>query len=56
LNQQVDKYLDAYTSYFEQPLPRCIALQNYLQPIEGLAILMTDLPDRGSSLIENHAS
>jgi len=56
LSQRIDEYLDAYTSYFEQPIPRCIALQNYLQPIAGLSILMADLPDRVSILIENHAS
>ncbi len=51
----ISEYIDAYTSYFEQPLPRCIALQSYLQPIEGLAELITDLPHRVSTLIENHA-
>ncbi len=56
LIQRIDEYLDAYTSYFEQPIPRCIALQSYLQPIEGLATLMVDLPDRVSILIENHAN
>jgi AcrR family transcriptional regulator len=56
LIQRISEYLDPYTSYFEQPIPRCIALQNYLQPIEGLVELMADLPDRVSSLIDNHAN
>ena len=56
LIRRIDEYLGAYTSYFEQPIPRCIALQDYLQPIEGLAELRSDLPDRVSILIENHAN
>jgi transposase-like protein len=31
-------------------------LQGYLQPIEGLSDLMADLPNRVSTLIENHAN
>jgi transposase-like protein/AcrR family transcriptional regulator len=54
--QCISEYIDAYTSYFEQPIPRCIALQGYLQPIEGLSDLMADLPNRVSTLIENHAN
>jgi AcrR family transcriptional regulator/transposase-like protein len=56
LIQRISEYLDPYISYFEQPIPRCIVLQDYLQPIEGLSILMADLPDRVSSLIETHAN
>jgi AcrR family transcriptional regulator/transposase-like protein len=56
LIQRIDEYMDPYTSYFEQPIPRCIALQGYLQPIEGLAELIVDLPDRIQTLIENHAN
>ena len=52
----INDYIDAYTSYFEQPIPRCISLQDYLQPIPGLSDLMVDLPDRVSLLIENHAN
>jgi AcrR family transcriptional regulator len=52
----ISDYIDAYTSYYEQPIPRCIALQDYLQPIPGLSDLIADLPDRVSSLIENHAN
>lgn len=52
----ISDYIDAYVSYFEQPIPRCISLQDYLQPITGLSDLMADLPDRVSLLIENHAN
>jgi AcrR family transcriptional regulator/transposase-like protein len=54
--QKIDEYLDPYISYFEQSIPRCILIQAYLQPIEGLAELMADLPNRVSTLIENHAN
>jgi transposase-like protein/AcrR family transcriptional regulator len=53
--QKIDAYLDPYISYFEQPIPRCILIQAYLQPIEGLAELMSDLPARASTQIDNHA-
>ncbi len=56
LLQRISEYLDPYTSYFEQPIPRCISLQDYLQPISGLSELMVDLPNRVSVLIENHAN
>jgi AcrR family transcriptional regulator/transposase-like protein len=52
----ISDYIDIYTSYFEQPIPRCISLQDYLQTIPGLSDLMADLPDRVSTLIENHAN
>jgi AcrR family transcriptional regulator len=56
ITQKIDKYLDPYISYFEQPIPRCILLQVYLQPIEGLAELMSDLPVRASRQINKHAN
>jgi AcrR family transcriptional regulator/transposase-like protein len=64
LSQRISEYLDPYISYFKQPIPRCIALQKYLQPIEGLAELMalpvgvaSPVENRASSLIdENHAN
>jgi AcrR family transcriptional regulator len=56
LVERISDYMDTYIRYFEQPIPRCIILQDYLQPIEGLATLMADLPDRVSVLIENHAN
>jgi AcrR family transcriptional regulator/transposase-like protein len=60
----ISDYIDTYISYYEQPIPRCIALQDYLQPIPGLSDLMADLlvgaaspgENRVSSLIENHAN
>jgi AcrR family transcriptional regulator len=53
--QKIDAYLDPYISYFEQPIPRCILVQVYLQPIDGLAELMSDLPARALRQIDNHA-
>jgi AcrR family transcriptional regulator/transposase-like protein len=53
--QKIDAYLDPYISYFEQPIPRCILIQAYLQPIEGLAVLMSDLPGRALRQIDSHA-
>jgi AcrR family transcriptional regulator len=38
--QCLNDYLDPYTSYFEQPIPRCILLQAYMQQTEGLAKIM----------------
>jgi AcrR family transcriptional regulator len=54
--QKIDTYLDPYISYFEQPIPRCILIQAYLQPIEGLAALMSDLPARALTQIDKHAN
>jgi AcrR family transcriptional regulator/transposase-like protein len=54
--QKIDEYLDPYISYFEQPIPRCILIQAYLQPIEGLAELMSDLPTRALLQIDKHAT
>jgi AcrR family transcriptional regulator len=56
ISQKIDEYLDPYFTYFEQPIPRCILIQVYLQPIEGLAELMSDLPDRLSRQIDKHAN
>jgi AcrR family transcriptional regulator/transposase-like protein len=54
--QKIDEYLDPYFTYFEQPIPRCILIQAYLQPIEGLAELMSDLPTRALLQIDKHAT
>jgi AcrR family transcriptional regulator len=56
ISQKIDEYLDPYFSYFEQPTPRCILIQFYLQPIEGLAELMSDLPTRALLQIDKHAT
>jgi AcrR family transcriptional regulator/transposase-like protein len=55
INQCLDEYLDPYTSYFEQPIPRCVLLQAYMQQTEGLAKIMAILPERALIQIENHA-
>jgi AcrR family transcriptional regulator/transposase-like protein len=55
ITQKIDAYLDPYISYFEQPIPRCILIQAYLQPIPALAALMSDLPGRALLQIESHA-
>ena len=55
ITQKIDAYLDPYFSYFEQPIPRCILIQFYLQPIEGLAELMSELPARSLRQIDSHA-
>jgi AcrR family transcriptional regulator len=54
--QKIDDYLDPYISYFEQAIPRCILIQAYLQPIDGLAELMSDLPTRALLQIDKHAN
>ncbi len=54
--QKIDAYLDPYITYFEQPIPRCILVQVYLQPIEGLAELISDLPIRALAQIDKHAN
>ncbi len=46
LQQCVSDYIDAYAIYFEQPIPRCIVLQNYMQPMPEILMLMADLSDR----------
>jgi AcrR family transcriptional regulator len=56
LVERISDYMDTYIRYVEQPIPRCIMLQDYLQPIEGLAELMADLPNRRSVQIANHAN
>ncbi len=56
LAERISDYMDTYIRYVEQPIPHCIMLQDYLQPIEGLAILMADLPDRISVQIAKHAN
>jgi AcrR family transcriptional regulator/transposase-like protein len=46
LQQCVSDYIDAYAIYFEQPIPRCIVLQVYLQPMPELLTVMANLSDR----------
>ncbi len=56
LMQVIDEYIDTYAGYFEQPIPRCIALQDYLQPIAGLSTLIENIPDRLSISLKRHAN
>ncbi len=56
LAQGISKYIDANAIYFEQPIPRCIALQDYLQPIGGLDSMMVDLPNLQSISFKRHAN
>lgn len=56
LIDRISDYIDAYAIYFEQPIPRCIALQNYMQPIPGLADIMLDMPEQLSIHLARHAN
>jgi AcrR family transcriptional regulator len=55
LMERISDYVDAYARYFEQPIPRCIVVQDYLQPIAGLSELMVNFPDRLSLYLGRHA-
>jgi AcrR family transcriptional regulator len=59
LMQGISEYVDTYALYLDQPLSRCILLQDYLQPIAGLSTLiddMPDLPERLSLSVKKHAN
>jgi AcrR family transcriptional regulator/transposase-like protein len=56
LIERISDYIDAYAIYFEQPIPRCIALQNYMQPIPGLADLMVNMSEQLSIQLARHAN
>ncbi len=59
LLQVISEYVDTYALYLDQPLSRCILLQDYLQPIAGLSTLiddMPDLPERLSLSVKKHAN
>ncbi len=58
LQQTISEYVDTYASYLNQPLSRCVLLQDYLQPIAGLSDLleeMSGIPERLSISIKKHA-
>jgi AcrR family transcriptional regulator len=55
LDRGISDYIDAYAVYFEQPLPRCIVVQYYLQPIGGMTTVMEDIPNLQSISIAQHA-
>jgi AcrR family transcriptional regulator/transposase-like protein len=55
LDRGISEYIDAYAIYFEQPLPRCIVLQYYLQPVGELERMMADIPNLQSISFKRHA-
>ncbi len=56
LDRGISEYIDAHAVYFEQPIPRCIVLQYYLQPIGGLESMMADIPTLQSISYKRHAN
>jgi AcrR family transcriptional regulator len=56
LDRGISEYIDAYAIYFEEPIPRCIVVQYYLQPIGGMESMMADIPTLQSISIERHAN
>jgi transposase-like protein/AcrR family transcriptional regulator len=56
LDRGISEYIDAYAIYFEEPIPRCIVVQYYLQPIGGMESMMADIPTLQSLSIERHAN
>jgi AcrR family transcriptional regulator len=56
LDRGISDYLDAYAIYFEQPIPRCIVVQYYLEPIVGMDMMMADIPNLQSISFKRHAN
>jgi AcrR family transcriptional regulator len=56
LDRGISEYIDAHAIYFEQPIPRCIVIQYYLQPIGGMEAMMADLPTLQSISYKRHAN
>jgi transposase-like protein/AcrR family transcriptional regulator len=56
LRQILSETIDTRACYFEQPIPHCIALQDYLQPIAGLSTLIEDRPYQISISVKRHAN
>jgi AcrR family transcriptional regulator len=56
LDRGISEYIDAYAIYFEQPIPRCIVVQYYLEPIGGMETIMADLPNLQSISLKRHAN
>jgi AcrR family transcriptional regulator len=52
----ISDYLDAYAIYLEQPIPRCIFVQYYLEPIGGMDSVMADMPKLQSISFKRHAN
>lgn len=55
LVQLGSEFVDMWASYLEQPIPRCVILQYYLQPIPGLFPSIDEMQTRQSIQIEKHA-
>ena len=55
LVQLVSEFVDMWASYLEHPIPRCIILQYYLQPIPGLFPPIDEMQHRQSSQSDKHA-
>jgi AcrR family transcriptional regulator len=55
LVQLASEFVDMWASYLEHPIPRCIILQYYLQPIPGLFPSIDEMQTRQSIQIEKHA-
>jgi AcrR family transcriptional regulator len=56
LDRGISDYIDAYAIYYEQPIPRCIVVQYYLEPISGMDAMMADLPNLQSISFKRHAN
>jgi transposase-like protein/AcrR family transcriptional regulator len=56
LDRGISEYIDAYAIYYEQPIPRCIVVQYYLEPIDGMDVMMADLPNLQSISFKRHAN
>jgi transposase-like protein/AcrR family transcriptional regulator len=56
LDRGISEYIDAYAIYYEQPIPRCIVVQYYLEPIDGMDVMMADLPNLQSISFKRYAN
>jgi AcrR family transcriptional regulator len=56
LRQGIDQYIDAYIDYLQDPIPRCIVLQYYLQPIVGVMDLMEGIPEWQRLSVQRHGA
>jgi AcrR family transcriptional regulator len=56
LDRGISDYIDAHAIYFEQPIPRCIVVQYYLEPIGGMDTMMADIPNLQSISFKRHAT
>jgi AcrR family transcriptional regulator len=54
LRNLIDDYIDAYSSYFEHPIPRSITLQEYLQPIPGVSDCLQESLVQFTTLFQRH--